>query len=69
MNYYNPSSKGNIGAGKKTGSQRLEVRTCLPKQPANLNSHYDKSYRTATSEGKEVDAFLCERAEGPLGTS
>lgn len=22
MNYYNPSSKGNIGAGKKTGSQR-----------------------------------------------
>lgn len=45
------------------------VRTCLPKWPANLNSHFDKSYRTAILEGKEVDAFWCERAEGPLGTS
>lgn len=45
------------------------VKTCIPKQPANLNSHFDKSDRTAILEGKEVVTFLCEGAEGPLGTS
>lgn len=45
------------------------VRVCLPKRPGNLNSTFDKSHRTAISEGKEFNAFQSEGAEGPLGTS
>jgi len=46
MNYYNPSSTGNIGAGKKTGSWRLQ----------DFDFHSDQQLWTDLTQGRRQKA-------------